>query len=384
MIAILLISSILLSHAEIHPSRGIYMSASRMVEIRAPVAGALMAVFVKEGQPVKRGTPLFSVAQTIGNENGPLVNSRQSALRSQIEEADKNLALTKQDIVLSKAASVENRRALEAEKIQLQSAGKLTDDMIRIEQEKLNRSKQLHTSGLITFSDWQEMNKQFMSRQLERIRLTQQQDQNRKQLQQVSTDLARELGRIEKSSNDIASQKFTLIQNISTMTEDVVTAYAPSDGVIVDVLQVLGNNVQAGQKSVVTMEVANQKDATPRVIAYIGSQDIGTIDTNLNARLWFDAYPADTYGTFPARIERISKMPISNPDNMPVKLKAGQTYYQATLRLEQPYDRHGKLLVLSDGLSLTVDLVGERKTVLEWVIAPINRIRERVFSRTSS
>lgn len=69
---------------------------------------------------------------------------------------------------------------------------------------------------------------------------------------------------------------------------------------------------------------------------------------------------------------------------MPVKLKAGQTYYQATLRLEQPYDRHGKLLVLSDGLSLTVDLVGERKTVLEWVIAPINRIRERVFSRTSS
>ncbi|MGI4813618.1 MAG: HlyD family efflux transporter periplasmic adaptor subunit [Janthinobacterium lividum] len=205
---------------------------------------------------------------------------------------------------------------------------------------------------------------------------------------------------------DAGAPLFTIARHTGMRTIDAaaqrVTVRAPVAGCVADLSLIRGGHVLPDQQTVMTLQRPRtiaptnpSGDAMPassaaastvapsmpaaRVVAYVGAAAMGAIATDRGVRVWFDAYPPELYGSFQARVLNISHTAI-DIRHAPLRLPETGSYYQITLALTDPVTGPAReLLALRDGMSVTVDFIGEQRTVLEWLLAPLQRIRQRLL-----
>jgi multidrug efflux pump subunit AcrA (membrane-fusion protein) len=103
------------------------------------------------------------------------------------------------------------------------------------------------------------------------------------------------------------------------------------------------------------------------VEALVRNRDIGRIEPGLAAKLKIDAYPFQDFGVVPAQLVAIEAGAVRDPEigsAYRVRLAPGRD----TIRVR------GKTVPLRSGLTLTADIVTERKTVLSVLLEPFRRL----------
>jgi len=112
-----------------------------------------------------------------------------------------------------------------------------------------------------------------------------------------------------------------------------------------------GQSVGAGSRVAVIVPT----DARPIVIAIVANKDIAGVKEGITARIKVDAYPFRQFGTIEATVTRV--FPLSDKPEFAVRLRLNKNYIMVN-KLREP---------LEPGLTVQVDLLTERKRILELI-----------------
>lgn len=148
------------------------------------------------------------------------------------------------------------------------------------------------------------------------------------------------------------------------------TVRAPLDGRVNRVLvMTVGGSVAPGAPLVEL--VPSEKSLL--VEAMVLPKDIASIRIGQHSKVDITAYDPAVYGSLEGNVVSIS------PDAT-VDERTGESHYFVRVRTKQDGIRHnGKMLPIGPGMTATVNLIGDRRTVLNYILTPITRIKDQAF-----
>lgn len=161
-----------------------------------------------------------------------------------------------------------------------------------------------------------------------------------------------------------------------------VTISAPKAGVVTFSNLVPGRVIDASE---VALVIATDSDRTLRAALRIPSRRRGFVQTGQIVRLKFDAFPYAKFGSYEARIDAISDTTVRSPMSTPTGPSAasgreadkatGDGDYMAWATLGgNTFDYGRQRFAILPGMRATASIVVERRTIAEWVLAPLFRM----------
>ncbi len=167
------------------------------------------------------------------------------------------------------------------------------------------------------------------------------------------------------------SARASTIPNLAARLERT-TVRAPMAGRINRVIvTTVGAAVGPGAPIV---ELSPSRD-TLLIEARIRPEDIARVRTGQHARINITAYDSSVYGWIDGKVESIS------PDAI-VDEKAQMSYYNVFVRTDTKglLDRRtNQMLPIGTGMTAEVNLLGDPRTVMQYILTPITRLSERAF-----
>lgn len=348
---------------------------SRVKRVEAPVPGVVEAVLVKDGDTVRKGTPLIrfdlrdarsrleaaeAVRDRLANENriyaatlgefvalGSLTPNQRLQLESQAgkKQSEQQAALEElrkaQARLQGLSSSLENARNIESRYAALVSSGAVSEVQLL---EVRNRAQDFSTQIGET------------QRDIDRLRSV------------LSTTES-------TSSVDLRSRIETNLKEISRLDGEIRQARlqiqygllsSPSDGIVFDIDVSPGSVVQAQtQPSDPLMKVVPQDGLQARV--YLPNTAIGFVREGQSADLSIDTFDPSDFGRIPARVEGIGSDALTPEQQTQVLgTQATGLFFPAVLQLKQQKLSlgHGKSVPLQAGMSLTADIrIRERRFI---------------------
>lgn len=144
---------------------------------------------------------------------------------------------------------------------------------------------------------------------------------------------------------------------------------APLAGIINKLnVTTVGAVVQPGQDLVEIVPI----DETLLIEAQVRPQDVAFISPGQEASVKLTAYDYRIYGMLPGRVDRVSADTLAN--------ERGETYYRVIVRTDHTHvDKNGEQLPILPGMVATVDILTGKKTVLEYLLKPIDTMRHEAL-----
>jgi len=149
------------------------------------------------------------------------------------------------------------------------------------------------------------------------------------------------------------------------------TVASPVNGRINRVLvSTVGASIGAGQPIV---EVVPSADALT-VEAKVSPKDIASVRIGQHARVNITAYESGIYGGMDGNVVTIS------PDAT-VDERTGESFYIVRVRADAQNFRgpSGQRLVIGPGMTADVNLIGDKRSVMAYILSPFTRLREDAF-----
>lgn len=118
------------------------------------------------------------------------------------------------------------------------------------------------------------------------------------------------------------------------------------------------------------VEVVAAED-TLLVEAMVLPQDIGSVRMNQDARVNITAYDPSIYGHLEGRVVSISPDALQNE-------RTGESFYIVRVRTSANAlrNREGRPLQIGPGMQAEVNLLGDKRSVLSYLLSPITRLRD--------
>lgn len=131
-----------------------------------------------------------------------------------------------------------------------------------------------------------------------------------------------------------------------------------------------GASVQPGQPLVEIVP----SEQNLLVEARVSPDDISFVRMNQEAKVAITAYDRSVYGTLDGRVINIS------PDAL-TEERTGEVYYVVRVRttVNSIRDQTGRAMPIGPGMVAEVDLLGDSRTVLQYILTPITRLSETAF-----
>ena len=172
--------------------------------------------------------------------------------------------------------------------------------------------------------------------------------------------------------NDVAAE-LDRISESSVALEDRVrrtSVRSPVRGTIKQILiNTVGGVIQPGAELV---EIVPLED-TLLIETKIRPQDIAFLRPGQEATIKFTAYDFAIYGGLTAKVEHISADTIAD--------EKGDSYYQVRLRTEKNYlGTEADPLPIIPGMVAEVDVLTGKKTILDYILKPVLRAKDRALS----
>lgn len=173
-------------------------------------------------------------------------------------------------------------------------------------------------------------------------------------------DLHNSLDQLDQRRIDIqGAQSFTII--------------APIAGRVTSLQVMPGRSTDGHQPLFAIVPQGSVMQAT----LYAPSRAIGMARVGQPVRLMYDAFPYQRFGTFTGRIVRISHSVLA-PDEVDAPVKLQDPVYEVRVALDrQGIDAFGEVMPLEPGMTLSADVILDRRSFLDWIMEPLRAVRAR-------
>lgn len=339
------------------------------------LAGLVSAVHVQQHARVTKGTPLFVLDKDLSLAS----DGRQ---RPVFDEQVRDEQL--------KTIATQYTERTSSLKAQL-DASMLTQASRRAELAALDEQL-LHYRRLVTESERKLARLQSASEYVMADRIEQAAAEMHQANASVAQGAARreqlrgELIMLRSTQSDIETQLRSLdarqgreVQDLNLQFEQArqnLTISAPQAGVVAFSNLVPGRSLKSED---VALVIDTAKGAPLLAALRIPSRRRGFVREGQTVRLKLDAFPYERFGTYEARIDSISATTVSPPISLPAQAaseapvsEGGDYMAWATLQGDTFNFEQQQFRILS-GMRATASIVIERRTIAEWVLAPLFR-----------
>jgi adhesin transport system membrane fusion protein len=192
------------------------------------------------------------------------------------------------------------------------------------------------------------------------------------------TDASNEWVKVE---SELSQSRENTLAREDALKKTVIRA--PMDGIVKHVQQTtLGAVIQSGQN---ILEIVPVKDDM-LVEAYVKPSEVAFLRLNQPAVVKLTAFDFNKYGGLEAVLDHISPDTLRDenkprkPGSAPVDLEEG--YYRILVRItDTRIDRHGMRMKATPGMTATVEIKTGQKTVLEYLLRPLQSMTQALRER---
>ena len=182
-----------------------------------------------------------------------------------------------------------------------------------------------------------------------------------------------------QSESELAQAKENMAMRADPVDRSLVRA--PMRGIVKDIkINTVGGVVNAGQDIMTIVPL----DDKLLVEAYINPRDVAFIHPGLPAVVKISAYDYAIYGGLDGKVTLISPDTMSNQARTDqLKLDPNQVYYRILVQTDgnKLNDKNGKSLPIIPGMIATFDVKKKKKTVFQYLIKPITRMKQALQER---
>ncbi|MFJ3075447.1 MULTISPECIES: HlyD family type I secretion periplasmic adaptor subunit [Pseudomonas] len=348
---------------EVSTGTGKVIPSSREQVIQSFEGGIVAEMNVAEGDLVERGQVLAQLdptktASSVGESEAKYRAAKASVARLRAEVTGKPLSFPESlrdspELIDAETALYETRRR----GLEQTLAG--IEDSLRLVRSELKITENLAKMGA--------------SSRVEVIRLNRQRSELELKANEARSDyLVRAREELAKASAEADSLSEVIRGRSDSLSR--LTLRSPVRGIVKDIeVNTLGGVVQPGGQ---VMKIVPM-DERLLIETRIAPRDIAFIHPDQAAKVKISAYDYSVYGGLDGKVVGIS------PDTLQDEVKPEIYYYRVFIRTEQDslQNKAGKRFAIVPGMIATVDIRTGEKTILDYLIKPLNRAREALRER---
>ncbi len=357
---------------------GQLVPAQGLLNVIAAHGGVVGVVYAQLGAAVRRGQPLLQIDNNLaskGQEATSAIVIAQLRVQQQKLQADladqSNLTQGQTDILHSKIAALTAQRSQLIGQIALQRQSVQALGTLLAKIEPLGRKG--YVSALeIQRQKLADLNAQTQLKALtgQREALTEQMLDARQQLGQLPWQAASQRHATE---NQLAQIKASLAQNEAQGT---LVLRAPENGIVSSLVVKSGQSVTSGEA---LLSVVPQ-GARLQARLLVPSRAIGFLHPGERVLLRYRAFPYQKFGLRRGHIVSISGSAL---DPAEAAALLGQTIkvpiYPVMVALRrQAIQAYGRRIKLRPGMTLSADVVLDRRRLIEWIFQPMLGLKQRM------
>lgn len=353
---------------EVSRGQGSVIPSSREQVIQSLDPGIIVEMLVKEGEVVEKGQVLLRLDDTrssavLRESEAKVANLEAMLIRLRAEARDEPLEFPPEidpDLVKREIA------AYEAHKKEVQDATA-----------SLSRSKALLDREIAITAP---MVRQGVVSEIELLRM-------RRQSSELGLQIAERNNKRTSAANDelikVEAELSQARENMAMRADPVERALvrAPVRGIVKNIrINTVGGVIGQGQD---IMEIVPLDDKL-LVEAYIRPQDVAFIHIGQEAVVKLSAYDYALYGGLEGKVTLLSPDTLHDQKRPgELKLDPNTAYYRVIIQTDNSIltDKNGKPLPIIPGMIANVDIKTGEKTVFQYLIKPITRLKQAMQER---
>jgi membrane fusion protein len=350
---------------------GQLVPSAGLLKIAAASAGTITQLYVREGQTVKAGDKLFELTGHLYSTNfgethaiiAQKLNAQRSELKSDLQQQEK--LLRQRDASLRRQIKL-----LNSELIQVKGQLDIRKEVVAGNKELYERIRPLMSNGYVSATQLQQYHLALLDAQGQLKSMLRQQFDIRQQLDIANQQLAQLPIEFTTKRNDIERQIAIVDQSIAQNdTQGEIVQRAARDGVVSTILFGAGQMVNAGQPLMSILPL----DSPLQAQLLVPSRAIGFIKQGGRVVLRYDAFPYQKFGQQYGSVTDVSRSALTPAEIRSLIGEEAQTpLYRVQVALDRQYVvAYGKDETIKPGMSLNADILLDRRTLLEWVFAPL-------------
>ncbi len=373
---------------EVVRAEGVIVPPSSVQSIQSLLPGAVVEINVKLGDRVQRGDVLFRIedqkvlADFDGNEI-TRVNAGAAVIRLEAELAGLEEIVFPAEMYKSNPAAVENERKLfEQRKAALsdrlsvvkRNISERRSEMIASRDMMNNLSEVIlileplveagHESRLQLLERRSEQSRVRGAYEQARLAVEKGQDEYNAIISEFKSKAATELAEVRARSDQAGAYRQALTSQV-----DHAAIRAPLSGTVSAVfIKTLGGVVQAGE----AMAEIVPDEQSVLVRARVSPENISDVRINQTANIALSSYDIARYGYLKGFVQQIA----SNT----TQFDKEQPFYETMIEIPDPqFSKVDMKITIVPGMTVTVDLIGKKRTVMSYILSPIERASSIAF-----
>ena len=356
-------------------ARGILVTGEASAKIVAMRPGQITELLVHEGDEVRAGQRLAIVRTEQNSESG------DSAIGESLMAIESQRALTDEQIQLAGRRAASDRARLGAtiagfaqQRADLAGQIGLQEEAVASAQDMLDRVQGLLESGFISRIEVERRRQAAIAARQQLAQLRQQSNALNAETHRASAELSRVAADADGEIVAARASAATLAQQQARLNcERAYMLVAPVSGRVAALQTAVGRTVDA---SVPLMEIVPE-GSTLRAQIYAPTRAIGFVRPGQEVRLLYDAFPYQRFGSFKGRIASVSRAVI-DPRQLAAPLQIEEAVYRIDVVPDgQSVGANGERLPLQPGMTLTANIVLDRRSFLDWLLTPLNAVIRR-------
>lgn len=348
--------------------RGVLVSSGGLARVYAPAPGTVVELHVAEGDRVAVGDPLVGIRHERAGAGGAGFQTLMLAALDRREAENRRwLELEDQRVAARRVALDADRVALDEQIRALQRRHTHQRELVALMRADLDDLERLHRDGAATTSALRARQRELVLEQRNEAELAQeiallagQREASRLQRDEVELDSARqqterrmELHALAEQRARLEGERFTLLT--AAVAGEVAALYVSP-----------GQDIGADTPQLAILPAGGELLAE----LFVPTRAVGFVQPGQEARLLYDAFPYQRFGSFPGTVTGITTTIIA-PEELPGPLRLTEPVYRASVRLpDQHIAARGEPLRLQAGMLLQANLILERRPLIAWLLAP--------------
>ena len=336
--------------------------------------GIISDLFVKEGQLIAQGEPIALITSDVYTTQGVKLTSMLSSEFNKTEDIMRLVLKHEQKLTESVLLKLEDEIKFKVK--ELEGIIDLVDINVKkrdLSHSKFEKFKKLYNKELVSQSKYEESFYAFLTDDNELNRILNEKTVIESQIARMKAEL--EVERLT-SQRKITDLKLRLSQTIReeaiSKSDDTYLIKAPLSGII------SGLQVRKGQQSSATTQLLTilPNNDGLEVELFVPTRAISYISKETIIKIRYNSFPYQKYGTFSGNVKSISKSVIK-ATQLDGYTGNEEWLYKLTVTLNDEDYRNG--VYLKPGMELSAYLLGEKRTVFEWIFEPLLTVKSNIL-----
>jgi membrane fusion protein len=363
------------TYARIETVPGFLAATSPVAKIQALRPGIVTKLHVKDGALVQAGAALVSVRLESANAQTATPGAdAATSIRQQISIAENQMQVEQQRMALQRTKQADAIDAAQRASTSLARQIELQRTIVASAKQAFEQLSELVEKGYTSKIEYERRRQAYLALEQQLQQLMQQRTQAIAQIAQLITEAAQSPLEMRNRLGDLTSAIQSLRQRLGAgSSEQAYVITAPIAGRITALQTGLG---RVANPNFPLMTIVPE-GAVLEAHLYAPSRAAGFMAAGQDVRVRYDAFPYQRFGSFKGNIQDVSHT-VLNPGEIDGPVKLDEPAYPLTVRLDQQQiTAFGQPIRLQPGMTLSANIVLDRRSFLDWLLEPLRAVGAR-------